>query len=337
MSKKFNLEYNNIPLVANIPRVTENFDIDLVNPWGSVMVNDTIWVANNATRSIQNYTLDGRRIGNPVAVNWGSVGRGKPTGIVAYDGQEFTFSNGARTVTGITSGSSLPARIIVVTEGGSINAYNPSISTTEAIEVLDAPEKIFYGAEIVGNELFVTNFRGAVIEKYNSSFNLIASFTDQDLVNAGYSPYNVYQICCKLYVTYAKANNPCPYLALNATGVEYGAGNGYISVFDTNGALLERFANRGPLNAPWGMTEFRVCKNNHLYRYLLVGNRGDGKINVYNLKTKKWISTIQNESGDAHVIDGLSSILMRNESDIFYTAGSDKGLHGTAGLLCSTT
>lgn len=324
MSKKFDLEYENIQLIANIARTAPNTDIELVNPWGSVVVDNTIWIANNATGVITNYTIDGRRLGNSVIVNLGESARGRPTGIVAYNGNGFNIGNGLTTA---------PARLITVTQDGSINAYNPTISTTNAIEVIDAPNKIFFGAEIVGNDLFVTDFRNAVIEKYSSNFQLVSQFTDVDLVNAGYSPFNVYEICCKLYVTFAKVNTPCPYLGVGGTVDVPGIGNGYIDVFDTNGTLLERFASRGPLNSPWGMTELRVCKCNHLYRYLLVGNNGDGIINIYNLKTKKWVGTVQNENGDPQIIDKIWSIIINCESDILYTSGADNKLHGIYGVL----
>ena len=324
MSKKFGLDYENIPLVANVARTAPNTDSELVNPWGAVVVDDTIWIANNATGVLSNYTIDGRKLGNSVLVNLGTSARGRPTGLVAYNGSGFNISNGL---------TSAPARLIVVTQDGSINAYSPIISTTNAVQVVDSPNKIFFGTEIVGNELFVTDFKNALIEKYNSNFQLVSQFTDIDLVNAGYAPFNIYEICGKLYVTFAKVNNPCPYLGIGGTVDVPGIGNGYIDVFDTNGTLLERFTSRGPLNSPWGMAELRVCKCDHLYRYLLVGNNGDGIINIYNLKTKKWVGTIQNQNDDTLIVDKIWSIIIHCESDILYTSGADNRLLGIYGVL----
>ncbi|ARF08306.1 hypothetical protein Catovirus_1_356 [Catovirus CTV1] len=324
MPKKFGLEYENIPLLANVNRTAQNTDTELINPWGSVVVDNTIWIANNGSGVISNYTIDGRKLGNSVIVNWGTTARGRPTGIVSYAGTGFNISNGLTTA---------PAKLITVTQDGAINAYNPMISTTNAVQVVDEPNKIFFGVEIAQENLYVTDFKNALIEKYNSNFQLVAQFTDIDLVNAGYSPFNVYESCCKLYVTFAKANNPCPYLGTGGSIDVPGIGNGYIDVFDLNGTLLERFTSRGPLNSPWGMAELRVCKNEHLYRYLLVGNNGDGAINIYNLKTKKWVGSIQNENGDKIVIDKLWSIIINCESDILYTSGADNKLLGIYGVL----
>ena len=330
MSKKFCLEYENMQLSANIVRTAPNTDLDMINPWGAVVVQgtgeteDSIWIALNGSGVIVNYTIDGRKIGNSVVINWGLNARGKPTAIAAYNGNGFNISNGL---------TSAPAKLIIVTQDGSINAYNPTISATNALEIIDSPNKIFFGAEIVGNELFVTDFRNAMIEKYDSNFQLVAQFTDFDLVNAGFAPFNVYESCCKLYVTFAKVNVVCPYVGTGGTINVTGLGQGYIDVFDLNGTLIERFASRGPLNSPWGMAELRVCKCNHLYRYLLVANNGDGVINIYNMKTKKWVGKIKNDNGDTQEIDRIWSIIVHCESDILYTSGADNRLHGIYGVL----
>lgn len=328
MSKKFSLEYENIPLLANIPRTAPNTDVELINPWGSVIVDDTIWIANNATGSISNYTIDGRKLGNSIAVNLGTSARGRPTGIVYNTSNGFNIGNGLMMT---------PAKLIVVTQDGSINAYNPSISSTNALEVINSPNKIFFGAEIVNNELFVTDFKNAVIEKYNANFQLVTQFTDLDLVNAGYAPFNVYESCCKLYVAFAKVNTVCPYVGTGGTFDVPGIGNGYIDVFDLNGTLIDRFTSRGPLNSPWGMAELRVCKCNHLYKYLLVGNSGDGIINIYNIKTKKWVGRIHNDNNDPQIIDKIWSINVYAESDLLYTSGADNKLLGIYGVLKDLT
>lgn len=339
MSKKFLLEYRNIPLLADIMRTAQYNDHELINPWGAVVTGDNIWVAHNGTGYIANYTLDGRKIGNSVAVNWGNGTGSRPTGIVANCTNGFTVSNGV---------VSMPAKLIIVTQDGSINVYNPTISSTNALEVVNSPRKIFYGVEIVNNDLFITEFKNAYIEKYNSNFQLVTQFTDPDLVKAGYAPFNVHAIGCKLYVTFVKVNTICPNIGTGGTTDVPGIGNGYIDVFDTNGVLLERFASRGPLNSPWGMAELRVCKceqeesstcssqikeKKHMYRYLLVGNNGDGHINIYNLLTKNWVGKLSNDNGDAIVIDKLWSIIIQCESDILYTSGSDNKLHGIYGVL----
>ncbi len=324
MSRKFNLDYEEIPLSADINRTAPNVDSELINPWGATVIDNTIWIGCNGNGTINNYELGGKKLNNSVIVNLGSNSRGRPTGLVKYDGTGFVISNGL---------TSAPAKIIIVTEDGSINAYNPTISTTNALEIIDSPGKIFKGAEIVNDNLYITDFKGAVIEKYDSSFNLIAQFTDTDLVRAGYAPFNVYEIDCKLYVTFAKSNIRCPLVGGGGDTDVPGIGNGYIDVFDLHGALLDRFTSRGPLNSPWGMAELRVCKHKHLYRYLLVGNAGDGIINIYNLKTKKYITNLKSNGEGTLVADRLWSIILHFESDLLYTSGAESGSHGIYGVF----
>ena len=53
-----------------------------------------------------------------------------------------------------------------------------------------------------------------------------------------------------LFVMYAELST---YGSNAGHGVE-GAGKGYVSVFNTDGSFLKRFASKGSLNIPWGVT-----------------------------------------------------------------------------------
>src|SRR4029079_2952954 len=92
---------------------------------------------------------------------------------------------------------------------------------------------------------------------------------------ANYGPFNVYSDRKNIFISYAAIGEGVDEAA--------GAGYGYINVW-RNGQLV-RLANRGPLNAPWGM--FR----NDCYFY--VGNFGDGVINIYRLTTYKDCKTLE--------------------------------------------
>src|SRR5260370_34697500 len=73
-------------------------------------------------------------------------------------------------------------------------------------------------------------------------------------------------------------------LALHAIavlcGIKADFASRIVDVFDTDGHLLRRFASRGPLNSPWGMTRasFDFGRFSGL---ILVGNFGNGKINLF--------------------------------------------------------
>ena len=87
-----------------------------------------------------------------------------------------------------------------------------------------------------------------------------------------------------------------------------GEGNGFVSIFKTDGTFVKRFASRGELNAPWGIAmapatffpESIKSDDDDHHRFghshhdndreprpaILIGNFGDGRINVYSLRGK---------------------------------------------------
>ena len=54
---------------------------------------------------------------------------------------------------------------------------------------------------------------------------------------------------------------------------------GFVDVYWPNGTLSKRFATQGTLNAPWGITP--ATDNLIGASGILIGNFGDGHINVY--------------------------------------------------------
>jgi hypothetical protein len=84
-----------------------------------------------------------------------------------------------------------------------------------------------------------------------------------------FAPFNVAVIGGKVYVAFA-AKNP-------ATGEEV-RGGGFVSVFDTDGNLIQRIT--GPFSAPWGMA---LAPQNfgELGEKLLIGNFGNGTIKAF--------------------------------------------------------
>ena len=59
-----------------------------------------------------------------------------------------------------------------------------------------------------------------------------------------------------------------------------GAGLGYVDVFDFSGNFVSRFASAGALNAPWGIA-VAPSGFGSLAGDVLIGNFGDGKINIF--------------------------------------------------------
>jgi uncharacterized protein (TIGR03118 family) len=115
-----------------------------------------------------------------------------------------------------------------------------------------------------------------------------------------------------------------------------GLGNGFVDIFDTDGHLLRRFASRGTLNAPWGVA-LAPAGFGQFAGDIVVGNFGDGRINVYN-KNGEFIEQLEDASGQPITIDGLWGLNfgggVRSSPDtLYFSAGPNGGSDGLFGTI----
>ncbi len=127
---------------------------------------------------------------------------------------------------------------------------------------------------------------------------------------------------------------------------EKGKGKGYVSVFEPNGTFIKRFASAGNLNAPWGIA--RVPKGffdddpeyDYLKDAILVGNFGDGYINVYTFDGK-YVGQLMDDDKKPISIDGLWEIAFPPRTAaanvdltrLYYAAGPDEEKNGVFGYI----
>ncbi|HMC61207.1 MAG TPA: TIGR03118 family protein, partial [Candidatus Solibacter sp.] len=186
-------------------------------------------------------------------------------------------------------------------------------------------------------QLFAANFKSGAIDVFDAQFKPVTlaagTFTDPK-VPAGYAPFNIWNLGGKLYIAYAQQNAA-------KTGNSFGAGLGYVSVFDTTGKLLQSLIAGGTgslLNAPWGLA-IAPASFGKFANDLLVGNFGDGTINAYDPATGAVIGTLQDATGKNIVIQGLWSLLLGNggsggdKDAIYFTAGPGNEKHGLLGSI----
>ena len=116
-----------------------------------------------------------------------------------------------------------------------------------------------------------------------------------------------------------------------------GPGHGFIDVYSLDGHLLQRLAQGGALNSPWGMVmatrRFGPFSND-----LLVGNFGDGTINAFDPTTGAPLGTLTNRDGDQVRINGLWGLIYGNVSagtpnTLYFSAGIGDESHGLLGSL----
>ncbi len=181
-----------------------------------------------------------------------------------------------------------------------------------------------------GTFLYAANFSKGTVDVFNANFQQVNSFTDPN-VPAGYAPFNVQVLDGKLFVTFALQD------AAKHDDVA-GPGNGFVDEFSLSGQLINRVASGGPLNSPWGLaiapSSFGAFAND-----LLVGNFGDGTINVYNPRTDRYLGKLDGSNGQPIQITDLWALEPGNNgpnsnpNDIYFTAGLQNEAHGLFGSL----
>ncbi|MFF5012466.1 TIGR03118 family protein [Streptomyces sp. NPDC001165] len=340
-------------LVSDIPGRAEKTDPNLVNPWGLVRTpSGNIFVSDNGTNLATTYS--GARDNKPVNILSPVVSipeGGAPTGVVRNDTDRFRFTDPA-------SGNSGVARYLFAGEDGDIFAFNKNVNPTSAVRVAHEnsgeENAVFKGLALVpgkkengdgkkGGEdckkggkcheprVLVANFRDARIDSFDTNFDLLppdGRFQDPNIPE-DFAPFDVKLIGDKVFVTYAKQDE-------DKEDDVPGPGNGFINVFSTEGKLLKRFASNGVLNSPWGL-ETAPEKFGKFSGDLLVGNFGDGRINVFDLRTGDFEGTLEDPNGDPIVIDGLWGLQRGTDksggrNSVWFAAGindEDNGLLGT--------
>jgi uncharacterized protein (TIGR03118 family) len=337
--------FNEIDLVSDIPGRAEATDPRLVNPWGlSAAPGGPIWVSDNGTAKATVYS--GALPGQPVGIVSTVVsipGQGAPTGQAFNDTHDFKIGSDA---------TKRPAKVIFAGEEGDISAWNPDVSATDAILVAHTDNAVYKGLALLrennnnnddnndplvhGNRweprLLAANFRAGRVDVFDGRFSLLppgGEFQDPD-IPAGFAPFNVVVIDRSVFVTYAKQS-------ADKHDDVAGPGNGFIDEFDRAGRLVRRFADDDVLNSPWGIvlapSDFGAfsCK-------LLVGNFGDGRINVFDRESASVEGQLTRPDGTEIVIPGLWGLLRGTKAAggrgaVWFAAGINDEKDGLLGIL----
>jgi len=293
------------------------------------------WVADNQTDLSTLYNASGTPL--PLVVNV----PGAPTGLVFHrDAPDFTVSAG---------GASGPAIFLFDGEGGEIRGWNPGVpppvapattSTDTEVGFASPDGAIYKGLAIATNpsRLYATDFHNGRVDVFDGNFmpvNTPGAFTDPKLP-AGFAPFGIQNIGDQIFVTYAKQD-------ADAEDDVAGQALGFVDVFDRNGVLLDRVAQRGQLNAPWGLAmapdDFGTYSGD-----LLVGNFGDGNINAYTQNPNgTWQPAGQLRGSDRKPIkiDGLWALQFGHgaianngpTNTLFFTAGPNDENDGLFGSI----
>jgi uncharacterized protein (TIGR03118 family) len=325
------LAVQQVNLVSDQPGKAALTDADLVNPWGlSLGPTTPLWSSNNGTSTS---TLYSSAAGSTTATKVPTVRVNVPlpTGQVNNRGTGFVISNGT---------VSAPARFIFATLTGQIAAWGPPVTPLigDAQIKVTSPGAVYTGLAIssTADRLYAANFAQQRIDVFDSTFAPVtlssSAFRDSSLPS-GYSPFNVQTLDGRIFVAYAKVDP--------ATGEEEaGIGRGFVDEFTADGTLVARIASRGTLNAPWGLALAPAAWGEPTGT-LLVGNFGDGHINVYQPKSNgkyQFAGQVRDANGGTLVIDGLWALLQGTATtggtdSLWFSAGPDDETHGLIGVL----
>jgi uncharacterized protein (TIGR03118 family) len=271
-------------------------DSRLINPWGIVLDHGLLVVTDNGTGLVTMYASgtgspSGKAIRVPPPA--GQTGTAAPSGIVLNTTKDFLIGTGAH---------KKPADFIVVTEDGTLSAWNSTLGTNALLMIDNSTSNAVYKGVTIGITsngpiLYLANFRSNTVEMYDSNFAWMGSFQDTNLNALGFAPFNLRVIQDKVVVAFAKQDDE------HHDDVP-GAGFGYIDIFNLDGTLVRDFASQGPLNSPWGLA-VAPLRFGKFSQALLVGNFGDGWINAYNIFTGEYLGPLTDSNGSPLALFGL--------------------------------
>jgi uncharacterized protein (TIGR03118 family) len=319
--------FTQINQVSNQPDVANVTDPNLVNSWGlAFSPTGPLWVANNGTGTATVYS--GGVGGAPVSkVNLTvTIPGGDPTGAA------FNDTNGFRIR---VNGKSAPATFLFVSESGNLTAWSNKVSGTTASLIAHVDGAVFKGLALLhtkaGPFLLAADFVGGRIIVFDKHFHQVKLpknvFRDRKLPK-GYAPFNVHVVRDDIYVTFALQQ-------AGSIDEAHGPGLGFVDKFSNFGRKVKRIASRGTLNAPWGLA-IAPRGFGKFSGALLVGNFGDGRINVF--RGDHFLGQLRNTNNQTIVIDGLWALLPGTRSTggvgtLWFSSGPDEENDGLVGQL----
>ncbi|WP_165250436.1 TIGR03118 family protein [Paludisphaera soli] len=300
-------------------------DPSLKNAWGlSATATGPFWVSANGTGLSTLYRVDGAtdaptKLGLEVSI----PGDGSVTGQVAnplaaagaFNGDAFLFAS----------------------EDGTISGWRGALGTTAEVLQTGLVDNVYKGmtSAVVDGHAYVysANFRLGTVDVLKGDGgapDLTGRFTDPGLPS-GYAPFGIQRLGDTIYVTYALQD------AAKEDDVA-GAGHGFVTAFDLQGNFLNRIGSAGMLDSPWGLA-IAPSTFGSFAGDLLVGNFGDGRINVFDPTGGGFLGQLGDSSGRPLVIDGLWGLMVGNgglagsPDKLYFAAGPNGEAHGLFGVI----
>jgi uncharacterized protein (TIGR03118 family) len=340
-------DFRVVNLVANTNEYHPvTVDPTLINAFGIAWSPTGIaWVNSVGGHVSELYTAEGGIVRPGVKIpSPTDSASGFPCGIVFAGGKNFKLPNGN-------------AAFLFSGFDGVISGWNGG----NLAQRLRVPPGAGYTGLAIGatngkNLIYGANFEQKKIDVWDTAFNRIEMPFKDPSIPAEYSPYNIQAIGDYLFVMYSQ-------LGADGHGVN-GAGKGFVSVFGMDGKFVKRFTSRGTLNNPWGAVSAPASfledndidhgsygnktstEGNSADRHdnqdpkdpvILIGNFGDGRINVYSLEGQ-FIGQLKSHNRVIE-IEGLWALTFApststvDQKRLYFSAGPDNENDGVFGYL----
>lgn len=320
-------QYKVTDLVSNQAGAAPVNDPNLVNGWGLTRAPASPWwVSDNVTGKSTLYTGTGAKV--PLVVTIPSASgdtTGTPTGTV------FNITVLTRTPAfAVTqNGASAPALFLFDTLDGTISGWNPGVNPTNAVLAVDRSGSgaVYTGLAIAttqaGSFLYAAdNGPNSRIDVFDSSFNLVKSFTDPS-IQGGFAPYGIQNLNGNIWVTFGGNKSS----------------SGFVDEFDTDGNLLKHVAVSGPLHSPWGLAMAPADFGPFSNALLVANNIPKGRIDAFDPNTGAFLGVLRDMNGQAIEIDQVWAIQFGNAGNngtpnqLFFTAGPNNYANGRFGMI----
>jgi uncharacterized protein (TIGR03118 family) len=309
-------------LVSDGSVTAPNTDPNLKNGWGIAFnPSGAMWVSDNNTKKSSLY--DGNGVVQSLVVTIPPNAAGAPagpTGIVFNKSTDFQIG-----APGVAQSNAV---FLWATDAGTIAAWSPKVLPTQAVNAFDgsAQAAVYKGLAIGTNDgqnvLYATDLHNKRVDVFDKTFTKVQlspnQFFDPNLP-ANFTPFGIASINGTVYVSYAL-------LDPDGTKQQNGAGNGVVDAYDPSGHFMKRIATQGTLNSPWGMVTAPTGFGSYSGD-LLVGNFGDGTIDVFSPDTGAFVAAMANADGSTFRQAGIWGLSFGNNAlnqplnTLFFAAG----------------
>lgn len=321
-------------------------DPNFQNPWG-VSVSPTWWIS--AANTGFNFVVSAATNTSPFKVivppATATPPNGSPAGSVTTTGASgMVLSNGTK------------ASFLFSTLDGAIYGWNSALGTNTPVTLIAInntssgacyPGLAILNSNATTSYILAPNFgTSPAVEVYDQNFKptkLSGSFTDPNLPS-GYAPWSIHILNNQVWIAYAVRST------VHTCQQVPGVGSGVVDVFDLNGNFVSRAVTGDNLNAPYGIafapsTGFGIYSGD-----LLIGNFGDGIINVYDPKTYAYLGQLMDSTGKPLVYASLWDVLAGgtpilnsttvsggSKTNVYFVAGLANEAHGLLASIANST